>query len=120
MQRIRDHLKCPPGSYYYRVLFNNGIEQAWFGPCRTTPSCKQFGPSPIIGDVAKGLSAFRLNNNLPRSDYVAALEDVDIYTCQRIGGMKEWCIDTDRSFVESNPAAIPSSSPCATCGHRLE
>lgn len=119
MLRLRSHSNCPPGEFRIRIIFREGQESYYFGPCKGVPNCKLFGPSPIIGDVAKALSAFRAANGVARSSYVEALEDVDSYTCQRIGGLKEWCWDTDKSYAAANPAAVKATVPCGTCGQTL-
>lgn len=118
MLRLKNHNNVPPGNYFYRLLFRDGREEAWFGPCKSTANCRQFGPSPIINEVAQGLSNFRRANSLPRSSLPETIEDVDGYTCQRIGGMPAWCMDTDAPYSQVNPTAV-QSAPCSTCGQKL-
>lgn len=120
MFRLRNHDKVPPGNYVYKLLFRDGKEEAWFGPCNNTGGCRRFGPSPLINEVAQSLSKFRKANNLSRSSYPECLEDVDTYTCQRIGGLSEWCFDTEQSFGSVNPNVVRAPGVCATCGNQLQ
>jgi len=115
---IRNPDQVPPGQYFIKVIYTNGEETLYHGPCRGTPNCKQFGPSPVLSEVAKSLSAFRSANRIPRSGQSECAEDVSLYTCARIGGMSTWCVDSAQNYAQVNPASAPA--PCATCGHKLQ
>jgi hypothetical protein len=119
MFRLKNHDKVPPGNYVYKLTIQDSRESAWFGPCNNTGGCRRFGPSPLINEVAQSVSRFRIANNLSRSSYAEALEDVDTYTCQRIGGLSEWCFNTEQSFGDVNPTAVRPAAGCATCGNKL-
>ncbi len=119
MYRIRRHENAPPGQYYFKILFQNGKEEWYFGPCKHTANCHQFGPSPTINEPARRLSAFRTSNVLPRAGITESTEDIDAYTCQRLGNNDTWCYNTDKPYGEVNPTALPPA-PCATCGHKLQ
>ena len=118
MYRIRRYENAPPGQYYYKLLFQNGKEEPYQGLCKHTANCHQFGPSPTINEPARRLSAFRTANNLPRATLTEATEDVDTFTCNRLGNSSTWCYDTDKPYAEVNPSAKPAA-PCSTCGHQL-
>ena len=95
------------------------LKRLWFGPCNGVPNCHRFGPSPTIDDPAKRLSAFRKANNLPRAGITEATEDVDTYTCTRLGNATQWCHDTAaKPYLQVNPMAQPPR-PCGGCGHKL-
>lgn len=115
--RLRNYSTIPTGEYFIKVILQNGQESLHFGQCKGTPGCKMFGPGPEIDKVSRNLASFRRANNLPRSSYGEALDDVSVYTCQRLGGNSAWCVDSDAP--SSVPGAAPGGSPCATCGNEL-
>lgn len=117
---IRNPDQVPPGQYFIKVIYVDGKETLFHGPCNSTPNCKRFGPSPVLAEVAKALSAFRSANRIPRSSVPECFEDVSLYTCARIGGMSTWCVDSGDPAVAQVNAGAVAPAPCATCGHKLQ
>jgi hypothetical protein len=115
---IRNTNHVPPGNYYYKLLLVDGREERFFGVCKGNPACKLFGPSPTIDEPANHLRRFRIANNLPRQSLLETTEDISLYTCERINGNPQWCIDTDQSYGRVNPAPM-TPQPCPTCGQKL-
>lgn len=115
---LRTTTSVPPGQFFIKVIYDNGREDVFYGPCKTTPNCRIFGPSPLIEEPAKSLSAFRRANNIPRSGLAECIEDISLYTCARIGGMSTWCFDSEKSFNQISPVPI-APAPCSGCGHKL-
>lgn len=79
---------------------------------------KKFGSSPEIRLVADRVRAFRKANQLPRSTVNEALEDIVLFTCQRLNGNPVWCYETDDPIGVL--VAQAASSPCSTCGAKIE
>lgn len=102
MLRLLDHKKVPPAGYYY--IQTEGIRKA-------------FGATPEIRTLAKRIAAFRRSNNLPRATEPAALEDVDVFTANRLGRCK-WTFDPDNSvsFAQLHPEVKQAAGGCPTCG----
>lgn len=98
--RLLSHDKCCPGEFRF--------EQPFAG------RAKRFGPSPLIGEVAKAVADFRAGNRLPRASALEALEDIDAFTCARLGNSPRWCFNTEKSFDQL--AGVAASTKCATCG----
>lgn len=115
--QIRTTTSVPPGEFFIKVLFRNGKEEVFYGPCKATPDCRLFGPSPLIDEPAKGLSAFRRANGIPRASVAECVQDISLYTCQRIGGNPAWCFDSDAPV--NNLIPVHASGGCAGCGHKL-
>lgn len=102
MWKLLSHDKCPPGEFRYAQEHAGRV--------------KRFGPGPLIHELAKGVAAFRAANGLPRSSPQEALEDIDSFTCQRLGNMPRFCYDSENPVV--NAFVSPSGpQPCPTCGH---
>ena len=99
---LRNHTNCPPGQFVYRQD-HNGTQH-------------KFGPSPLINEVAKAISQFRTGNKLARADLRSCIEDVDRYTCQRLGGNARWCLDTDKTYAEVRPV----KTGCGGCGAKVK
>lgn len=95
---LRNLKNCPPGEFWYR---------------QSEAGAKTFGPSPLIGQVAGLVSEFRKGNGLPRSDQQACLEDVILFTIQRLGPDTEWTMETEQPASALLPQ--PGGS-CAGCG----
>lgn len=62
------------------------------------------------------VSQYRLANGLPRSSLAETMEDIDAYTCQRLGGNPRWCFDTDKGYTTAHPQLAKGG--CGSCGHR--
>ena len=103
MCRLKTYEVTPPGGYPYRE--DDG---------------RKFAASPMIEDTAKSVASYRAANNRPRASVREALEDVDRYTCQRLGNMPQWCLCNEHA---EGQIALGSSSPivsgCKGCGARV-
>lgn len=104
--RLRSYDAVPPGGYSYE---------------QTTGIYRAFSSQPLIEAVAQAVSAFRKGNGLPRSSVQEALQDVDAYTCARLGGMSAWCVDTNpkSKIVALNPSVsvvAGGARGCRGCG----
>lgn len=65
------------------------------------------------------MSEFRKVNGLPRSSLKETLEDVDRYTCLRLGCMAMYCVEVDAQNVPVVPLAPTNpiiAGKCAGCG----
>jgi len=113
MWRLKSHLVCPPGSFYYRFEFTNGVEKAFYGDANA-PNVHTFGSDPIPETVAGALREFRKGNHLPRSSFEECLEDTVAFTCQRLGFNPVWVYSTEKTWAEA-PAA-KARGGCGSCG----
>jgi hypothetical protein len=103
---LRSYSPFPPGGFIYDQ------------PC---PAC----PGGIMSFTNSGLSInqqaelvlkFRQGNNLPGAKLEQVIQDISIYTCIRLGGMSQWCQDSDapvRAMIGN------SGGSCATCGRAV-
>lgn len=117
MMRLKSHLNAPPGNFYYRFLFKNGVEQVWYGD-KSEPFAHTFGPDPIPETVADRLLLFRKGNGLAGATEGECLQAVDNFTCTRLGNMTAFCFSTDKTFQQLAAEAQPRKG-CKTCGHRV-
>lgn len=76
----------------------------------------RFPPNPVIEQLVKAISAFRIANNLPRGSLAETLEDVDRQQCARLGNSENWCWDSAESFERTHANHPFISASCATCG----
>lgn len=94
---LRTYDQAPPGGYPYS---QNGVF---------------FASQPLIEAQAQIVSVYRKGNNLSRSSVAEALADVDLYTCQRLGYMPEFCANSD-----APPGAasylVATGGKCRGCG----
>ncbi len=93
---------CPPGSFPYEQT--QGIR-------------RKFEATSDIESQAHLVADFRKANGLERATVSEAAQDIDEYTCQRLGFMKAYCRDT-----EGKPYSPPVSPPrggCGGCGARV-
>jgi hypothetical protein len=95
-----NHLNCPPGEFLYEQT--EGIQ-------------RKFPSTPLIRHQADAVSEFRKANGLPRSDFASCLQDVDCFTCQRLGNNPRYCKDTERQYNEV-VRTNRSGGGCGTCG----
>jgi hypothetical protein len=58
----------------------------------------RFGSNPIIEEVVKAVSNFRIANNLPRASLSECLEDVDLYNCAVRNNDERWCWNCPETF----------------------
>lgn len=107
---------APPGSFFYRIHFVNGVESVSYGPANEANSYT-FGPDPIPNTVAASLHLFREANNLPRSSEAECLADIDAFTCVRLGGVGIWCFES--AITQEQIVASYQPTGCRSCGHRI-
>ena len=76
----------------------------------------RFGANPIIEEVVKAVSSFRIANNLPRSSLCECLEDVDRFNCAVRQNDERFCWNCSEPFdrVHQNHHFIKQN--CAGCG----
>lgn len=90
----------PPGQFPY--VQTEGITHKFPGDCD-------------IMLQAKRVHDFRKGNNLPRKSLEECLEDIDRYTCARLGNDPLFCTEIENvSFVTIHPNVAKGG--CATCG----
>lgn len=105
MFHLISHEKCPPGEFWYRQTFPKGV--------------KQWGSTPEMRALGRKVANFRTANGLPRDSFAEALEDIDQFTCNRLGNNPRYCRDTDAPFAEVHAYDIVPVKPCVTCGAKL-
>ena len=76
----------------------------------------QFTPNPIIEEVVKAVSDFRIANRLPRASLAETLEDVDRFQCYVRKNDERWCWNCQETFerVRQNHRYVNMS--CGSCG----
>lgn len=106
--RLRSYAQTPPGGYPY--VQTEGIQ-------------RKFPSQPLIEAQGQMLSSFRKANHLPRSSILECIEDIDHFTCQRLGCMSSFCVPINPlSPNEPKTAVSPTSplvSPCGGCGAKM-
>lgn len=104
--RLRTYDVVPPGGYPF---------ENYKGIYRRFPS------EPLIEAQAQIVSQFRQANGIPRASVAECLEDVDIYTCRRLGCDHRFC--TGSSVRSGTTVALNASSPivapCGGCGAKV-
>lgn len=102
--RLIKYSPMPPGQYPYQ---------------QPDPLGHYFPGDCDIQTQAIRVSAYRQGNKLARPSYEEALEDIDRYTCQRLGGHQRWCVDDEKPFDQAQPIATNRrrQKGCSTCGH---
>lgn len=102
---LKSHLKCPPGSFPYEQT--EGIN-------------RKFESWPLIEEQARRVADFRKGNGLPRATVPEALQDIDLYTCWRLGNNPRFCYNTDRSYSDVSPMGQRTATGgCRGCGARV-
>lgn len=98
---LRTYSPFPPGSFPYEQPV----------PGQNAHIFKEDGLS--IEQQAKRVLAFRLGNKLPGASLTQVVQDISIFTCVRLGGMTQWCLDTDAPIqvFQGN-----TGGGCSTCG----
>lgn len=104
--RLRSYDLAPPGGYPYTQT--DGIR-------------REFPSQPLIEAQAQIVANFRKANGLSRGTVKEALEDVDTFTCHRLGGMSQFCVPRDQSPGAATQYALSAASPviappCKGCG----
>jgi hypothetical protein len=92
----------PPGEFVYEQVVDGRVVK-WPGEGKT------------LEEQARRVAAFRHKNNLPRSSVHETLDDISIFTCQRLGGMKQYCGDGSVQVVYHGR----SGGGCKGCGARV-
>ncbi len=99
---LKRYDQCPPGSFPYEQT--QGIR-------------KKFEATSDIESQAHLVADFRKANGLERATVPEAATDIDTYTCQRLGNMKEFCRDTEGKAY--SPPVSPPRGGCGGCGAHL-
>lgn len=96
--------RVPPGSYPYE---------------QTEGIYRKFEATPDIEAQASLVADFRKGNNLPRATKPEAYQDIVLYTCQRLGNMPQYCMDTESKamFV---PTTVQPHGGCGGCGAKVK
>ena len=79
------------------------------------PYARSFPAEPMIEAQAAIVSKYRIAMNKPRSSVPECIDDISIFTCQRLGGNSTYCTGTNGTPMRSFPAG-GQPVPCATCG----
>lgn len=103
MSRLITYEVSPPGGFCY---------------VQPEPKGLKFRCEPMLEALAKQVAAYRAGNGLERASYPEALQDVDVFNCQRLGNNPRWCIETQSgkpqyALADNAPGLAP---PCAGCG----
>jgi hypothetical protein len=103
--RLRSYEMTPPGGYPYEQT--EGIH-------------RKFRSEPVIEMQAQIVASFRRANHLPRASALEALQDIDAYTCQRLGNMPAYCVSTEQPVpAVALGSTSPLVAPCGGCGARV-
>lgn len=94
----------PPGAYPYEQVFNGKIYKF-----------PDMGLN--IEQQALKIQQFRAANGIPRSTLAETIEDLNEFTCARLGNDPKWCGDGKRAV--SKIAQRTQRRGCAGCGTRL-
>lgn len=99
---LKNYNDCPQGEFYFK--------QAEAGS-------RTFGPSPLLGQVARDVSNFRKGNSLPRADFTSSFSDVVQFTVARLPADSQWLT----TLPDQNPdGLVPQpSTGCSGCGANL-
>ena len=96
--------QCPPGSFPYEQT--EGIH-------------KRFEATSDLEAQAAIVANFRKANNLPRATKEEAWIDINVFTCQRLGFMPRYCMDTEAKSVYVPPTVRPGGG-CGACGAKVK
>jgi hypothetical protein len=92
---LKSYNTIPPGGWRYEQP-----ETKW--------KLKNMGS---VNDAVGEMLEQRRFNNLPRATRQECLEDLDAYTCQRLGGDLAWCVDGDAQKKTSSWPQPPVANP---------
>ena len=95
--------------------YNNPLPNN-YGYTQTVGIYHRFATNPIIEEVVKAVSAFRIANHLPRASLAESLEDVDRYQCAVRNNNPEYCWECSESFERARANHRFVSASCGTCG----
>lgn len=92
----------PPSEFVYEQAVNGKV-------------IKWKGDGLDLKQQAERVSAFRAKNGLPRASVAETMDDIDLFTCARLGGMSAYCSDADspRSAVQV------ARHGCSGCGAKI-
>lgn len=93
----------PPGSFPYSQTFK-GVTYNWIDE------------GLDIESQAARILKFRRANGVPRASFDETLEDLNIFTCARLGNDPRWCGDSTKNHPLPQKA---SSGGCKGCGAHL-
>lgn len=102
---LKNYNVNPPGNFMYEQ--GQGIHH-------------RFRPNPVIEQLVKEVSEFRIANHLPRASLAETLEDVDRYQCARLNNSENWCWDCPDSFERTHQNHPFITKSCTTCGTPLK
>lgn len=100
---LKRHDICPPGSFPY--VQTQGIQ-------------KKFEATSDIPSQAHAVADFRKGNGLERATVQEAALDIDIFTCERLGRMKEYCMEIGEGKHYVTPVSVPVKG-CGSCGANI-
>jgi hypothetical protein len=105
MWQLKNYNTNPPGNFSYEQ--KSGIHHI-------------FRAQPVIEQLVKDVSSFRIANNLPRGSLAETLEDVDRQNCDRLGNNPAWCWNSEDTFDKTHSSHPFVKTFCATCGTVVE
>ena len=83
---------------------------------QTTGILHTFPPSPLIDEVAKTVSAFRVANKLPRASLQESLQDVDQFQCAARNNNPIWCFECHAPYERHHQNHPFFRTGCPGCG----
>lgn len=97
---LRQYSPFPPGEFVYDQPYPGGVQHF--------P-----GNGLSINQQAAVVLDFRKGNKLPGASLNQVVQDISVFTCQRLGGMSQYCYDTDAPppIIIGNTGAS-----CSSCG----
>lgn len=95
-----------PGNYEY--VQNLGDDREY-----------RFKAMPVIEELAKAVSAFRVANHLPRASLAECLEDIDKFNCAIRNNDSRVCWDCASTFAQARASHPFLKPPCPSCGKPL-
>jgi hypothetical protein len=105
--RLRSYETNPPGGFPY---------------VQPDPKSHSFSAQPQIEFQARIVLSYRNSNGLPRSTYAECIEDIDRYTCARMGNNPTYCIpcNPEQPSVIALASTAPGiGGPCTGCGAKV-
>lgn len=103
MFKLRNTSSFPPGGFSYQ---------------QTAGISRYFPPDYSIEELAKIVADFRKGNGLPGADMQSAYNDIEQFTCGRLGAGNQYCFDTDAAT--NNPLIVSRGGGCGACGAKVE
>lgn len=78
-----------------------------------------FKAMPVIEELAKAVSAFRVANHLSRASLAECLEDIDKFNCAARNNDPGVCWDCASTFAQARSSHPFLKPPCPSCGKPL-